>query len=102
MNTSLVIKLLVIAAVVGLALLSTRGVYLHRMLRRTVAVHLKSGTSMRGVLQGVYVDSIVLVHASAAPSGAKEFTPVDGAQVIPKANVDWMQDLNTVAAGEVS
>jgi len=65
--------------------------FLARKSRPNVVVQLKGGTSIKGVLYGVYGDVLVVIHASAAPAGAKDFTPVDGEQAIPHANVDWIQ-----------
>lgn len=65
--------------------------YLKRVIRQTVLVQLKGGTSIKGVLVDVYADVVVVRHAAAAVSGAKEFTDVDGEQVIPRGNVDWIQ-----------
>jgi hypothetical protein len=48
-------------------------------------------------LRSFYRDVIVIVHASAAPSGARDFAPVDGDQAIPRSNIDWIQVLG---AGE--
>lgn len=74
--------------------------YLKATTRRSVVVQLKSGTSLRGVLVDVYRDCIVLRHAGAAPSGARDFTDVDGEQAIPRDNVDWMQVLRCEEAGQ--
>ena len=76
--------------------------YLAHASRQSVVVQLKSGTSIKGVLCDVYDDVVVVRHAAVAEMGSMSFTDVDGAQVIPKANVDWIQDLHTVAAGEAS
>ena len=65
--------------------------FLARKSRPNVVVQLKGGTSIKGVLYGVYADVAVVIHASAAPAGAKDFTPVDGEQAIPNANIDWIQ-----------
>jgi hypothetical protein len=65
--------------------------YLRMTQRSTVIVQNVSGTSLKGVLVGAYRDGIVLTHASAAPTGTKDFVAVDGEQFVPHKNVDWIQ-----------
>lgn len=72
--------------------------YLWRKTRETVVVHLKSGTSLHGILAGVYVDVIVLAHAEVAPIDAKEMVSVDGEQIVLRADVDWIQALDSEVA----
>lgn len=65
--------------------------WLNRLVRKNVVVHMASGVSLRGVLVGVYADSMVLVHAEWLSADA--VTPVDGEAVIPRSNVAWVQIL---------
>lgn len=70
--------------------------YLVRMARETVVVHLKSGSSIRGVLVAAHRDVVVLRHASALSSTGS--VSIDGEAVISRDNVDWTQRLTEVAS----
>lgn len=65
--------------------------YLNRVARSAVVVHLKSGTSIKGLLHDVYRDVIVLRHADVATARAKDFVEVDGEQLVFKSDIDWIQ-----------
>lgn len=65
--------------------------WIDSLTRRTVVVHLTAGESIRGILVGVYTDSLVLDHAAFLASDS--VSPVDGSIVIPRGSVSWMQTL---------
>lgn len=65
--------------------------WLDRLTHKTVLVHLVAGSSIRGVLRGVYADSIVLAHARYLYDQGHQ--DVDGEAVIPRAQVAWLQVL---------
>ena len=64
--------------------------WMGRLERRTVVVHMASGASVRGVVIGVYRDSVVLRHSTYLGPQATE---IDGDVVIPRPNVAWVQTL---------
>lgn len=64
--------------------------WLDQITRRTVVVHMTTGQSIRGVLVGVYVDSIVLQHCSLL---GETMQSIDGEIVVPRASVGWLQTL---------
>jgi hypothetical protein len=70
--------------------------YLALQSRETVVVHLKSGSSIRGVLVATHRDALMLRHASALSAAGS--ISVDGEAEIPRVNVDWIQRLPEVAA----
>lgn len=58
-----------------------------RLLKRTVIVHTLSGQSLRGVLEGVYRDCVVLRHVH----HLDEKADLQGELVIPRDRVDFYQ-----------
>lgn len=66
--------------------------WLDKITRRTVVVHMTTGASVRGVLVGVYRDSIVLQHAALM---GDTIQPLDGEVVIPRERVGWLQTLRS-------
>lgn len=77
----------------------TRVRWIDRLVRRTVVVHLTTGSSIRGVMAGAYRDSIVLAHATylGMVGGERLETPIDGDAVILREQVAWMQNLGESA-----
>lgn len=65
--------------------------WLNRLVRQTVVIHTTTGTSLRGVLIGVYQDCVVLHHATFLGSDTTQ--DVDGEVVIPREQVGWLQRL---------
>jgi len=63
--------------------------YLNRVARRTVIVHTTTGQSLRGVLVGVYRDSIVLGHAAFLSGDSA--TTIDGEVIVLRERVGWVQ-----------
>lgn len=66
--------------------------YLERLERPTVVAHLKGGTSIRGVLASVHDDVIVLKDAAHLSDNGGAIA-LDGDQLIPRTNVDFLQRL---------
>lgn len=66
--------------------------WLTRLERKSVVVHCDDGQSIRGVLQHVYADAVVVAHAEALRDDGTA-VPVDGAAVIPRPRVAWIQML---------
>lgn len=69
--------------------------YLEYLDRPSVVVHLKGGTTLRGFLIDVYDDVIVLSNAAHVSENA--VVALDGDQLIPKNNVDFMQHMRADA-----
>lgn len=67
--------------------------YIDSLERQTVVLQLAEGTSLRGVLIGAYVDSLVLTHATTFSAEGREM-PIDGEAIVPRAQVIWLQRLN--------
>lgn len=65
--------------------------WINRLVKRSVVVHTSTGASIRGVLVGVYRDSLVLAHAIYLDQGGN--VDVDGEAVVPRSNVSWIQTL---------
>lgn len=65
--------------------------WLDHLIRRTVVVHMTTGQSVRGILVGVYADSIVLNHCSLL---GETMQKMDGEIVIPRETVGWLQTLS--------
>lgn len=82
--------LVLLAAIAAVVLYRERR-WLFRLERRTVVVHTRNGSSIRGVLAGTYQDALVLT-AAALLSG-NETIPIDGDVTVPRGNVDWIQGL---------
>lgn len=95
MDTLTLPALMLCAVVIVVAIVAMRSRYLFvaSMRRVEVVVQLKSGSTVKGILYASYADSIVLKDASAAPSGSSELVAIDGDQVIPRDNVDWIQTI---------
>jgi hypothetical protein len=68
---------------------------IRRLERRTVMVHTKDGRSFRGVLVGVYRDSITLAH-SATWSG-RDQVALEGEAHVPRENISFLQTLSPEA-----
>ena len=66
--------------------------YLPRLRYRRVVAHLSGGQSIRGVLVGVYPDSLALAHGRYL-SGNVE-VPVDGETIVPRPQLLWVQALD--------
>lgn len=61
-----------------------------------VIVHLKSGRSLRGVLDATPVDVLVLTNVDLLdPRGE---VALDGRQIVPRESVDWIQEPSLAAA----
>lgn len=58
-----------------------------RYAKRTVLLHTKDGQSLRGVLDGVYVDCLVLVAAVDLETDTK----LRGYAIVPRSNVSYLQ-----------
>lgn len=65
--------------------------YLETVERSRVVVHTRGGSSIEGVLTGLYPDCLVLEHASAL-SGSGRLS-IDGEALIERTKVDWIQRL---------
>ena len=65
--------------------------YIDRLERRSVALHLKDGQSLKGVLMATHRDTFVLAHARYLTADGE--LPVDGEAVVPRTNVSWLQTL---------
>lgn len=67
------------------------------LLFKRVIVHTRSGHSIEGVLAGSYADSVVVRHARylLAENGTEQ---LDGDQIIPSGNVEWIQELTDAGA----
>lgn len=65
--------------------------WLDRVTFKTVVVHTTTGSSLRGVLKGVYADCVVLT--SARYLYAEGFQDVDGEAIVPRPQVAWIQVL---------
>lgn len=57
----------------------------------TVVVHTRSGDSVRGILIGVFKDSLVIAHATLLQGDTT--TNIDGEVVVPRDQVAWLQTL---------
>jgi hypothetical protein len=65
---------------------------------QTIALHLLSGKSMRGVLVDAAPDAVILARAEHLGSVV---VALDGRQVVPRDRIDFFQAmLSTKAAGE--
>jgi len=67
--------------------------------RKHVIVHTHGGRSLDGVLAGLYSDGIALEHAIFLRSGEPD-VPLDGAQLLTWASIDWIQELTDARAEE--
>lgn len=56
-------------------------------------LHVKGEHSIEGVLTGIYSDCVVLAHARYLLN-ATDIQPLDGEQVIPRANIEWVEVLS--------
>lgn len=65
--------------------------YLDTVERARVVVHTIGGSSIEGVLVGLYTDCLVLAHASALSGSGR--LAIDGEPIIERRNVDWIQKL---------
>lgn len=72
--------------------------WLDRLTYKTVIVHTVGGSSLRGILRGVYADAVVLAHARYLY--AEGFQDVDGEAVVPRAQVAWVQVIEPGGEGE--
>ncbi len=70
--------------------------YVAAIIRETVAAHLATGASLRGVLVAAHRDCVVLAHASLLQSDG-EAVPLDGEQLIPRGQLLWLQRLSETA-----
>lgn len=58
-----------------------------RLKKRTIVVHLLSGSSLRGILAATYRDAIVLRHVTHLDQKAD----LEGELVIPRDRIDFYQ-----------
>lgn len=65
--------------------------YLETVERSRVVVHTTGGSSIEGVLIGLYPDCLVLAHASALSTTGR--IAIDGEPIIERKKVDWIQRL---------
>jgi small nuclear ribonucleoprotein (snRNP)-like protein len=68
-----------------------RRTYLDRLVRSRVIAHTKDDQSIRGTLRSVDRDSVVLDPAEYLEPGAEDGKPLNGAAVILRQNVSWLQ-----------
>jgi hypothetical protein len=74
-------------------LLARSANYQDSLVRTKVIVHTKAG-SIEGVLVGSYVDTVVMRHSRYLdPSNETTIVDLDGDQVIPRGNIEWIQAL---------
>lgn len=64
------------------------------LMGKVVQVNTRGEHSIEGVLVGVYADSIVLAHAHYVQAVDGTRQNIDGEQIIPNANVEWIQEFS--------
>lgn len=65
---------------------------MRKLTRQLVVVHTLDGQSLRGLVEGVHSDCVVLSHAAALRDDGQP-VPIDGGAVIPRIHVAWVQHL---------
>lgn len=67
--------------------------YIDQLVHKEVFVHLRTNHSMEGILIGAYQDSIVVRHAKVPDPESGTIINLEGDQVVPRDNVNWVQEL---------
>lgn len=65
--------------------------WIDQLATETVVVHIRGGSSVKGLLRAAYADALIVTHATLLdPDGNAE---IPGEIVIPRAGIDFIQHL---------